>query len=69
MIAVGDKVQLVKSIYDDGADHHPPGWIAYLDEIVIVKQVKENGYLSVAHEGNKGSFIIFPDEYEILRGE
>ena len=63
MINIGDKVRLLKSIYDDGEDHHPPGWIAYIDEILVVKSVYKNS-LAVAHEGNPGSFIIYSGEYE-----
>jgi hypothetical protein len=64
-IKIGDRVRLLKSIYDDGEDHHPPGWIAHRGEIVIVKIVN-GGVLGVAHEGNPGAFVIYPSEYELL---
>lgn len=62
-LCVGDKVRLRKSIYDDGEDHHPPGWIAYHGEVLIVKEVRADS-LAVAHEGNPGAFTIYPGEYE-----
>lgn len=60
---VGDKVRLLKSIYDDGEDHHPTGCIAYRGEVLIVKEVRADS-LAVAHEGNPGAFTIYPGEYE-----
>jgi hypothetical protein len=64
-VAVGDRVILIASIYDDGEDHHPPGWIAYAGEEVIVKEVRGTA-LAVAHEGNKGAFMVYPGEYQVL---
>jgi hypothetical protein len=61
-IKIGDAVILTKSIYDDGEDHHAPGYIAYMDETVYVKQVHGTS-LAVAHEGNTGAFIIRDGEY------
>jgi len=61
-IQIGSNVKLTKSIYDDGEDHHMPGWIAYIDEIVVVKNILRNR-LAVAHEGNTGSFVIYDGEY------
>jgi len=62
-LCVGSKVRLLKSIYDDGADYHPPGWLAKSGEVLIVKAVRGES-LAVAHEGNPGAFVIYPGEYE-----
>lgn len=64
MIRIGARVRLLTSIYDDGEDHHPPGWLAYHGEELIVKTVYEKA-LAVAHEGAQGSFMIYPGEYAI----
>lgn len=63
-IKIGDAVILTKSIYDDGEDHHAPGYIAYMDETVYVKEIYGTS-LAVAHEGNPGSFIIRDGEYKV----
>lgn len=62
-VCVGGQVKLLKSIFDDGEDHHPPGWIAQAGEVLIVKEVRGD-VLAVAHEGNPGAFTIYPGEYE-----
>lgn len=62
----GCKVRLTKDIYDDGEDHHPPGYIAWLDEVVIVKEVYGSGRIVVAHEGNTGGFFVYPNEYKVV---
>lgn len=67
MIVTGDRVRLLTSIYDDGEDHHPPGWIAYHGEVLVVKDVRGD-VLAVAHEGNPGAFLIFRGEYEKVCG-
>lgn len=59
---VNELVQLRADIYDDGEDHHPPGFIAYLDEIVIVRNVYHNS-LAVSHPGVKNNaFLVYPKE-------
>ena len=63
-LCVGGRVRLLKSIYDDGEDHHPPGWLAQAGEVLIVKAVRGD-VLAVAHDGNPGAFTIYPGEYEM----
>lgn len=65
-LCVGDRIRLLSSIYDDGADHHPPGYLAYHGEALIVKEVRGD-VLAVAHEGNPGAFTIYPGEYGTLK--
>lgn len=60
---IGDPVILTKSIYDDGEDHHPPGYIACIGEKVYIKEIYGTT-LEVAHEYDPGSFIISEGEYK-----
>jgi len=55
----GGRVRLLSSIYDDGEDHHQPGYLAHHGEVLIVKEVRGD-VLAVAHEGNPGAFTICP---------
>lgn len=61
---VGEKVRLTKSIFDDGADHHPPGWIANAGELVIIKEIFGKS-LAVHHENvtDGRAFMIYQGEY------
>jgi hypothetical protein len=64
LAAAGDRVRLVKDIYDDGEDHHPPGYCARRDEIVIVRVVREKA-IAVSHESvTDSAFVIYPGEFE-----
>lgn len=70
VVAIGDRVRLTKSIWDDGEDHHPPGWLARAGEVLIVRtdQHPKTGRIAVSHEQVKGrSFWISSDEYEIAK--
>jgi hypothetical protein len=62
-IGIGGKVRLLKSIWDDGEGHHPPGWLANKGEVLTIKKV-DGTSLAVAHEGAEGAFIIWAGEYE-----
>ncbi len=62
-LCVGGRVKLLKSICDDGEDHHPPSWIAQAGEVLIVKEILGCG-VAVAHEGNDAEFIVYHGEYE-----
>lgn len=66
-IAVGQKLKLLKDIYDDGADnHHPPGYIAFKNEVVIVRSTGRT-CLAVSHENvTDKSFLVYAEEYELL---
>jgi len=67
-VQVGNRVKLLKSVWDDGADHHPPGWYAREGEELIVREVEGNGSrIAVSHDGVlDSSFLIFPDEFVVL---
>lgn len=66
-LKVGDKVELVKSIYDHGEDHHPPCFLGHVGETVLVKEVYSDGTLSVHHDyvTDGRSFKVYKDEYKI----
>jgi hypothetical protein len=62
---VGDKLIIAKDIFDDGEDHHPPGYCARAGDEVIVRYINAT-CLAVSHEGVVDStFAIYPDEYKV----
>jgi len=67
-ITVGDKVRLLNDIWDDGEEHHPPGWLAWVGEILEVKEVRTRR-LVVSHVGNEGGFVVYDGEYERVANE
>lgn len=65
LLCVGGRVRLLKSIYDDGEEHHPPAWLAMKGEILVVRKVHESGALAVSHENvTDRAFALYPGEYE-----
>lgn len=53
---VGQYVRLLKDLWDDGADHHPPGYLAHKDELLIVRKLRGNRDgdmwpVYISHEG------------------
>ena len=69
--ALGDKVRLLKDIWDDGEDHHPPGYLARKGEVLIVKcgWRKANNLpatVGIAHENRADTnfFNVTLDEIE-----
>lgn len=37
-VSEGDRVRLLADIWDDGQDHHPPGYFARKGEILVVRK-------------------------------
>lgn len=65
MITIGDKLKLTQDIWDDGEDHHPPGYIAKAGDIVIVRKAGTSG-IFVSHEDITGiSFRVMIDEFDV----
>lgn len=59
-----ERIQLTCAIYDDGEDHHPPGWLAQAGEILFVVKRYDSGKLAVTHDPESGqSFSVYPNEY------
>lgn len=48
----GDRVRMLTNVWDDGADHHPPGYFACKGEILVVRRADGKGTfpLAVSHE-------------------
>lgn len=64
---VGDKVRLIKDIWDDGADHHPAGYLAKTGETLVVRSFAETTGIYVSHEHRLDkSFCVFSHEYELI---
>jgi hypothetical protein len=63
--AVGDKVRLLKDIYDFGDDnHHPPGYLAMKGEILEVRDVRKIN-LAISHpQITDNAFIVDFGEVE-----
>lgn len=58
------RVRLLKDIYDDGQDHHPPGYCGRKGEVVLVRTMHTIG---VSHEGVDGSeFVVRAGEFEVI---
>lgn len=57
------KVRLIKDIWDDGADHHPSGYIARKGEVLNVLESFNLGY-EVAHDGRTMGFYVGHSECE-----
>ncbi len=63
-LAPGDRVRITRGIYDDGQDHHPPGFIAVEGDIVTIID-KNNGGLLVNHSPHaKHGFYVYGSEVE-----
>ena len=67
---VGDRLRLTSDIHDDGQDHHPPGYIAYIGDIVVVREIAHGGKggerIHVSHQDvTDKAFLVYPHEFEI----
>lgn len=59
MLRIGDKVRLLADIWDDGQDHHPPGYLAHRGEILFVRAVDEGREfpIGISHEGRLDNYF------------
>lgn len=66
---IGQKVRLLKSIWDDGQDHHPPAYLAHKGEVLVVRAF-DKGHehpVCISHEYIiDRSFRVALDEIELL---
>jgi len=60
----GDWLVLSQSIYDDGEDHHPPGYCGYKGERVYVMEVRAVSLVVAHREDARNGFIIYKGEFE-----
>ena len=63
-LRVGDKIRTLTSIWDDGADCHPPGYLASAGEVLVVRKISDR-WICVSHDDiTDSSFCIHPGEWE-----
>jgi hypothetical protein len=66
--AKGQRVRLLKDIWDDGQDHHPPGYLAHKGEVLIVRAF-DRGHefpVCISHKRiTDKSFRVALDEIEV----
>lgn len=65
----GSKIRLLTSIFDDGEDHRPPGWLAMKGEVLVVRRIIGGAteQIAVSHEDvTDSAFCICRGEYEPL---
>lgn len=65
---VGQRVALLADIWDDGADHHPPGYLARRGEVLIVRSLDPGHEFPVliSHEEiTDQSFRVALNEVEV----
>ena len=63
---IGQAIVLTKSIYDDGEDHHPPGYIAWEGETVVIRDIISDRCIAVSHPHVlDNAFYVSPDEWKI----
>jgi hypothetical protein len=69
-IKINDRVRLLANIWDDGQDHHPPGYLAHKGEILIVRSL-DPGHehpILISHEQvTDQSFRVAENEIEVLK--
>lgn len=66
-IAKGTKLQVIRDIYDNGEDHHPPGYVSLTGDIVYALRDSTSARVVVSHiEGSSTGFIITRDEFKII---
>jgi hypothetical protein len=58
-------VRLTKDIFDDGEDHHPPGYLGRVGDTVEVRSLVTIGVAHVGYVG-PGQFIVRAGEFEAL---
>lgn len=73
MVQVGDKLKVTAGVYDDGEDHHPPGYIALPGDVVFVRDISHGGKggerIYVSHEGvTDKMFLIYRHEFVAEKG-
>lgn len=66
----GDRVKMKTDVWDDGQDHHPPGYLAHSGEVVNVRSNTPGAHFPLAlyHDGrtDNNSFLAGYDEVELV---
>jgi hypothetical protein len=67
---VNDRVRMLTNIWDDGQDHHPPGYLAHKGEVLIVRSL-DPGHehpILISHEQiTDQSFRVAENEIEVVK--
>lgn len=62
---IGAKVRMLKDIFDDGEDHHPPSYLATAGEILVIRKCYSS-CIRVSHEDVTDNwFRVFDGEFEL----
>jgi hypothetical protein len=56
------RVRLLKDIYDDGQDHHPPGYVGRKGDVVVIHSIQT---AVVSHSGTGDGFVVHDGELEL----
>lgn len=58
-LKIGDRVRLLADIWDDGQDHHPPGYLAHRGEILIVRAIDSGREfpVGISHKGRTDNYF------------
>lgn len=67
LIAKGTKLQVIKNVYDDGEDYHPPGYVSLAGDVVYAIHDSTTVRVVVSHiKDSLIGFIIMRDEFKII---
>lgn len=67
MYAPGQLVAALTGVWDDGADHHPPGWFCRPGDILTVLDCPAIGQILVRFDGC--DFFVYRHEVKAFSGE
>lgn len=73
-VYVGERGRLLVDIYDDGEDHHPPGFIGLKGQVVVVREIRQSlsgskvRYIVSHPEVTDNGFLVYPHEIELIAG-
>lgn len=67
LITKGTKLQVIKDVYDDGEDYHPPGYVSLAGDVVYAIHDSTTVRVVVSHiKDSLIGFIIMRDEFKII---
>lgn len=75
-VHIGQRAKLTKDIYDDGEDHHPPGYLGLEGDIVEIREIRQRtadpeaevSYVVAHPEVKEGGFVVQPEEIQLTEG-
>jgi len=60
------RVRFTQDLFDDGQDHHPPGYVAREGEEGIVLRVYASGSIDVECSSPQRFLRVNPGEFEVI---